>query len=139
LILAPEKSLLDNAAILVVEDEPFIALDLAHAIRDSGGVVIGPAASVRRARVLLETQAIAGAILDVNLIDGDISSIVEYLVKRNVPFILQTGVGVPVNLAARFPDLIVRIKPIVAATLVADLSALLVHPRKAAESLVRDG
>ena len=38
---------LDNLAILVVEDEPVIAMALTFAIRNAGGVVIGPAASVR--------------------------------------------------------------------------------------------
>ena len=41
--------MLNRAAILVVEDEPFIALGLGLAIEDADGEVVGPAASVKAA------------------------------------------------------------------------------------------
>lgn len=117
--------LLNHLAVLVAEDEPFIALDLALAIEDAGGEVVGPAASAKEALILLKKHTVAAAILDVNLIDGDISPVVEYLVERGVPLILQTGVGLPADLAARYPGLIVRIKPTIAAVLVAQLEVLI--------------
>lgn len=119
--------MLDRAAILVVEDEPIIGMALAFAIEDAGGTIVGPAASVKSALALLETQCVRGAILDVNLTDGLISPVVEYLILRQVPLILQTGVGVPADLAARFPDLIVRIKPTPADELVFELATLIVR------------
>jgi len=64
----------------------------------------------------------------VNLIDGDISPVVERLLERDVPVILQTGVGLPPLLIARYPELLVRIKPNVAARLVAELVLLLDVP-----------
>ena len=117
--------MLHNALILVVEDEPFIALDVALAIEDAGGEVAGPAASVKEALALIETRPIAAAILDVNLADGDISPVAERLLVAGIPIILQTGIGLPAELAARFPDLAVEIKPCVAAKLVAQLEALI--------------
>lgn len=118
-------SLLNHAPILIAEDEPFIALDLALAIEDAGGEVVGPAASVQEALGLLEARPVAAAILDVNLIDRDISPVVEILIERGVPFILQTGVGLPPELATRFPALVVCIKPCVAARLAVQLAALI--------------
>ena len=117
--------MLDHAAILVVEDEPIIGMALAYAIEDAGGTVVGPVASVKAALALLETQSVKGAILDVNLIDGLISPVVEYLMRHQIPLIVQTGVGVPADLAARFPDLIVRIKPAIADALVMELATLI--------------
>ncbi|HVR90626.1 MAG TPA: response regulator [Novosphingobium sp.] len=117
--------MLNRSAVLVAEDELFIALDLAYAIEDADGVVVGPAASVKDALILLETHPVIAAILDVNLVDGDISPVVEYLVAHHIPFILQSGIGLPSELSARFPDMIVRIKPSVATRLVAELAALL--------------
>jgi CheY-like chemotaxis protein len=117
--------LLNRRAILVAEDEPFIALDLAFAIEDAGGEVVGPAASVKEALLLLASHPVAAAILDVNLIDGDISPVVDFLMERSIPLIVQTGVGIPPNLAVRFPGLIVRIKPTLASLLIAELDALL--------------
>jgi DNA-binding response OmpR family regulator len=121
--------LLNHASILVAEDEPFIALDLAYAIEDAGGEVVGPVASVREALALLETRPVAAAILDVHLADRDISPVAEMLLGLGVPIIIQTGVGLPAGLAARFPDLVVRIKPCPAAQLVRDLAALIADCR----------
>ena len=62
--------MLKRALILVAEDEPFIALDVALAIEDAGGMVAGPAASVKEALALIESLPVVGAILDVNLADA---------------------------------------------------------------------
>lgn len=119
--------MLNHAAILVAEDEPIIGMALAFAIEDAGGIIVGPAASVKAALALLEKQCVIGAILDVNLTDGVISPVVDYLMERRVPLIVQTGVGIPADLAARFPDLTIRIKPTVADVLVAELASLIVR------------
>jgi DNA-binding NtrC family response regulator len=121
---------LNHAAILIAEDEPFIALDLALAIQDAGGEVVGPAASVKEALALLETRTITAAILDVNLSDGDISPVAERLIGLGIPVIFQTGVGLPPELAARFPALIVHIKPFIAARLVAELASLIAENKR---------
>jgi DNA-binding NtrC family response regulator len=117
--------MLDRSAILVTEDEPLIALDLVLAIEEADGTVVGPTSTVREALALIEQQPIAAAILDVNLIDGDISPVVERLMEHNVPIILQSGVGAPPPLIARFPDLLVRIKPNLARELVAETAHFL--------------
>ena len=117
--------MLTRALILVAEDEPFIALDVALAIEAAGGEVAGPAASVKEALALIDSLPIVAAILDVNLSDGDISPVAERLLIAGIPIIIQTGIGLPPKLAARFPDLPVHIKPCTAATLVAKLEALI--------------
>jgi DNA-binding response OmpR family regulator len=116
---------LDHALVLVAEDEPFIALDVAMAIEDAGGEVAGPAASVKEALALISETLVAGAILDANLTDGDISPVVHMLAGLGIPVIVQTGIGLPPDLARRFPNLIVHIKPCAAAELVAQLAGLI--------------
>jgi DNA-binding NtrC family response regulator len=118
--------------VLVAEDQIFIALDLALAIEDAGGTVVGPAASAAEALDLLATTTVRAAILDVNLIDGDCSAVVELLASRRIPTIVQTGLELPRALAARFPDLNVHTKPCRASSLVAQLEAML-------ENLARSG
>lgn len=103
--------MLNQASILIAEDEPYIALALQWAVEDAGGCVIGPAATIVEALALLDTNLPTAAILDVNLADGDIYPVVERLVVIGVPIILQTGIGLPPELAERFPSLIVHIKP----------------------------
>lgn len=124
--------LLNRALVLVAEDEPFIALDVALAIEDAGGEVVGPASSVKEALELIAARPIMAAILDVNLIDGDITPVAEAIIRLGIPLILQTGIGLPPELAARFPDLVVNIKPCAAARLVAQLATLIAdHSRVA--------
>ena len=123
--------MLNRALVLVAEDQPFIALDVALAIEDADGVVAGPAASVRECLALIESQPIVAAILDVNLTDGDISPVAEALILAGIPMIVQTGIGLPAKLAARFPELVVQIKPCVAAALVVQLEALIAAGRQA--------
>lgn len=112
-------------AILIVDDEPFIALDLALAVEDAGWSVVGPAGSVREALRLLDSSRITAAILDVNLSDGDISPVVDILAARGVPLIFQTGVGLPASLKARYPDLLVYAKPVMSDRLVEKLIGLI--------------
>ncbi len=115
----------DHAAVFVAEDEPFIAFDLATTIEDAGGLVVGPAATVKEALALLENCPVDAAILDVNLGDRDICPVAELLLSRGVPVIFHTGLGVPEELSARFPDLIVHLKPLVPEQLIRQLAALI--------------
>ena len=121
----------DQTLVLVVEDEPYIALDLAFAIEDAGGRIVGPAGTVAEALALVDQNEVAAAILDANLSDGDISPVVELLAGLGVPFIVQTGIGLPPGLTERFPDLVVYIKPCVSEWLVGEL----LNSLKAAEQL----
>lgn len=117
--------MLKQQAIFIAEDEPFIALDLAFAVEDADGRVVGPAASVEEALELLEKWPVDGAILDVNLIDRDITPVVALLAERGVPIILHTGVGLPPELSARFPHLTVHIKPCTPTRLIDELARML--------------
>jgi hypothetical protein len=49
-------ALLNQVSVLIVEDEPFIALDLAMAVEEARGKVIGPAGSVCEALMLIEQR-----------------------------------------------------------------------------------
>lgn len=118
--------MLNNATILIADDEPIIGMGLSWAVRDAGGHVVGPAASVKAALDLLEDRPVAGAILDVNLTDGLVSPVVDYLMERQIPLIVQTGVGIPDELAVRYPEIIVRIKPNSPDDLVAELAQMII-------------
>jgi DNA-binding NtrC family response regulator len=117
--------LLDGAPVLIAEDEPFIALDLAASVEEAGGVVIGPAGSVREAMAALNDNEVAAAILDVHLSDRDVTPVAEMLLERGVPIIVQTGVGLPEALQSRHPELRVHSKPISPSRIIRQLAALL--------------
>lgn len=78
--------------LLVVEDEYFLADDLAAKFRARGASVVGPAASVDEALELLDGgAAVDGAVLDLNLQGEKAFPIADLLLARNVPFVFATG------------------------------------------------
>jgi CheY-like chemotaxis protein len=112
--------LLHNAAVLIVEDEPFVALDLALSVEDAGGVVVGPAATIKEALALLG-EKLNAAILDVHLPDGDVGPVLHKLMALGLPVVVQTGGGLPPFLKEAYPHLLVLRKPNDSARLVAHL------------------
>jgi DNA-binding NtrC family response regulator len=102
---------LNGLRILIVEDEPMIALDLALAIVELDGRAVGPVETVSEALKLMDTVPVGAAILDANLADRDVTPLALDLVARSVPFVIYTGKGLPDTLAQSHPDLPVVMKP----------------------------
>jgi response regulator RpfG family c-di-GMP phosphodiesterase len=115
---------LSRCNVLIVEDQAIIALDLQAAVEEANARVIGPAATVRRALDLIDREVIHAAILDANLPDGDVTPVAEELIERDVPFVINTGVAVPLALR-HFPHLLVFRKPTPASRLIRELAGLL--------------
>lgn len=131
--------MLNGALVLLAEDEPFIAMDVALAIEDAGGIVVGPASSVKEALALIEARPIAAAILDVNLIDGDVTPVAEAIIRLGIPAIFQSGIGLPPALSARYPYLEVYTKPWMAEALVERLAELITKHEQATRSNNKSG
>ncbi|EEZ30289.1 hypothetical protein C066_02057 [Brucella sp. UK5/01] len=53
---------LEHRRILVVEDEVFVALDVAATVEDANGTVVGPVGTVRQAIDLINRQEVDAAI-----------------------------------------------------------------------------
>lgn len=86
------RTLLQDRRVLVVEDEYFIADDIAQALRKLGAEVIGPASDRAKALALLSsTERIDGAVLDVNLRGETVYPVAEALRARGIPFVFATG------------------------------------------------
>jgi len=79
--------------ILIVEDEPILAIALQDMLEGLGYEVVGPAFRVDPALALAGGAAIDGAILDVNMGDGDSYGIAATLAKRGIPYLFATGYG----------------------------------------------
>ena len=76
---------------LVLEDEPLIAMDLEFAFEDVGHQAV-VAVNNAEARQAVADHAIAGAILDVSLGDGETCEpTAKLLSENNIPFVLHTG------------------------------------------------
>ena len=82
---------LQGKRILVIEDELLLALCVGEALEEQGCEVIGPATSVRQGLNLVETTAVNGAILDINLNGELVYPVAKALMDRNIPFLFTTG------------------------------------------------
>ena len=84
---------LSGMRILVVEDEPLLAMASADLLADSGCTVAGPALSLKQGMRLIEQEAVDGAILDVNLRGEMVFPLADALAERSIPFVYVTGYG----------------------------------------------
>ena len=90
--------------ILIIEDEPLIAMMLEDFLEMLGKQMAGTADNVADALVLVEAGGIDAAILDVNLRGGEKSwPIADALAAKGVPFVLATG-GSHDSIAEPFRD-----------------------------------
>ena len=82
---------LRGGCVLIVEDEYFIATDLAKGFADAGIDILGPVPSLAKALAFAEHERISGAVLDINL-DGDkVYAVADALIGRGVPVVFVTG------------------------------------------------
>jgi DNA-binding response OmpR family regulator len=82
------------AKILIVDDEPLIAMMLSEWLVEQGLEPLGPAHSEAEAFDLLKGDSGPdAAILDVSLGDSDCFAIADALQARGVPFAFATGHG----------------------------------------------
>jgi len=82
----------DRPRVLVVEDEIFVALDLAATLNDLGYHVLGPVATAEAALALAQAEHPDAALLDVNLGRGRTAeAIAAHLRAAGVPFAFMTA------------------------------------------------
>ena len=81
---------LTGRSILVVEDEPLIAMDVVQGLR-AAGASVSEARSLRDALCKVECPTLSAAVLDHGLNDGDASQVCERLDQRCIPFVIYSG------------------------------------------------
>ena len=86
-------ALLAGNRILVVEDEPLVAMDIMAGLEEAGAEVIGPAGTPEEALRLIEDLSIDAALLDGNLRGRRVDDIAAALTRRKIPFAFVTGYG----------------------------------------------
>jgi len=81
---------IQGRGILLVEDEPLVAMMMAQMIRDLGGDVIGPFGTLAEASEA-PLDAVDAALLDVNVAGELIYPLAERLVRNDTPIVFLTG------------------------------------------------
>lgn len=82
-----------KSRILIVEDEPFIALTLEDMLDELGFALAGTVAHVSEALSFIDRESVDCALLDVNLGTEKIDPVADLLAARGCPFIFTTGYG----------------------------------------------
>ncbi len=76
--------------VLILEDDPFIALDLQCILEGEGHEVVGVHRSLAEARARL-SDAIEFALLDIDVVDGKSFEFAAVLKDRCIPFAFVSG------------------------------------------------
>jgi len=80
--------------VLVLDDEMLVAMMLEDMLIDLDFEVVGPFAALEEALEAVQGEDLDGAIIDLNLGRGILSTpVAEALRERGVPFLLATGYG----------------------------------------------
>jgi DNA-binding response OmpR family regulator len=79
--------------VLVVEDEPVVAMYLEDILDSLGHITIGPAARLAEGLAIANAEPIDAAILDINLGNERSVPIAELLRTRGIPFAFASGYG----------------------------------------------
>lgn len=96
--------------LLIVEDEPIIAMMLTDMLDLLGHDIAGHADTLDSAHLLIEAGGFDAAILDVHLAGLPVWPVAERLRAEGCPFVLATGAGRN-DLPAEFQDCPVLAKP----------------------------
>ncbi len=97
--LPAEPGALAGLAVLLVEDEPIVRLEVAGQLEDAGARVIGPAATLAEGMAAInearsQTAPLPlpdAAVLDINVSGENVSPLAEALLARGVPVIFVSG------------------------------------------------
>ncbi|MCS0504186.1 HWE histidine kinase domain-containing protein [Ancylobacter mangrovi] len=122
---AGESDVLSDCAVLLVEDQMIIALDVEAMMLEGGVGSVVTAASVNEALRKLEGLTPDVAVLDVNLGTRNSAPVAEELRRRGVPYLFATGYGDQSMIPDGHQDAMVLPKPYESGTLLTALRALL--------------
>jgi DNA-binding response OmpR family regulator len=88
--------------VLLLEDEPFIALDIEEVLTKAGFEVVQTISSCCDAEAWLEEHTPDLAVIDPQLRDGFCSNVAQILVERKIPFVVHSGEPVDSEVGALF-------------------------------------
>ena len=77
-------------SVLILEDEPLVAMFVESCLQDAGAAVVKIAASISAARSVLN-ESFDAAVIDLHVADGDASPLIGVLSGRGIPVVVTTG------------------------------------------------
>lgn len=117
----------EGRRILIIEDEPLLAMELETNLSALGCKTLRSAATLDAASTFIENSECDAALVDVNLAGLQVDELAIALTKKHIPFAFVTGYGREA-LPSGFQDAIILSKPFAKEQLLGTLARLL-HPR----------
>ena len=99
---SPDGSAAIPADVLIVEDDPIIAIDFEDRLLGFGVTSVRTVGSVAQALNAINARAPDFALLDVELIREKSFAIAERLASLRIPFVFVTGYGAETSIPAQF-------------------------------------
>ncbi len=97
--------------VMIVEDEPLVAMAMSELVAELGMTVIGPFGNVGQAIAALKDNSVSAALLDINLAGELVYPLADRLMADKVPFAFVTGYGSE-SIDRRYANVRVLQKPI---------------------------
>ncbi len=83
--------MLRRHSVLLVEDDPYVAMDLSASIEDYHGRVVGPTRTATETLELLRDEAISAAVVNWHLPGHSAAPIAKWLAERHIPFVINAS------------------------------------------------
>ena len=112
---------LNGRSILVVEDDPLIAFELAALFQSAGAKVLS-LRTLAEANAAVAQVGVCAAVLDYRLGDDNVATLCDALEGRRIPFVLYSGYS---DLQESFPRHVILQKPAHGESLLAAIAELL--------------
>ena len=107
--------------ILIVEDEPIVALNYASILEEAGYEVLGPVGTIGKGIEIIERERLDGAVLDIDLSGVPVDPIILALQQKGVPYIFVSAFP---GMVGPYRDAVFLEKPCTAAQLIKAVNEL---------------
>jgi DNA-binding response OmpR family regulator len=116
---------LSGVTMLLVEDDLLLAMDIEDTLAGMGAVVVNVCHTLDEAMARADVNDFAVAVLDFSLGSDSVTPLARRLARRNVPFILHTGMSRSEPSLMEWRDSIIVEKPASPQTLVTAIRSVL--------------
>ena len=107
--------------ILIVEDEPIVALNYASILEEAGYEVLGPVGTIGKGIEIIERERLDGAVLDIDLSGVPVDPIIHALKQRGLPYLFVSAFP---GMVGPYRDAVFLDKPCTASQLIKAVNEL---------------
>jgi len=115
--------MLHGRRVIIIEDEPLVAMDMESTLTAAGCDVVGSAGTLDKEKLIVAQAECDAAVVDMTLAGHPVDELAAALTQQNIPLVLVTANG-PDGIPGRFREAAVIKKPFSQDQLVAAIEKL---------------